>query len=240
MWQIVPNMLSFVRLGLSVVFVMMVLISARVDNGPRSLDIAFAAFIVAGLTDVVDGVLARRYDATSKFGRIMDPLADKVFVCGAFISFAIIRAPRFFDWPATTLAVLHWSAAGALIVRETYVMILRYRAETRGVKVGATPPGKVKTAIQSAAIAVVQLKTAHLPTAAWMNWLTALIWASMVIVTAGSGLWILLVPGSWEATARQPVMGQPGSTAQMSAVGHEQKARRRDQQFIGDRIQKSP
>jgi phosphatidylglycerophosphate synthase len=57
---------------------------------PGYLDIAFILFVVAGLTDIVDGTIARKLNVASKFGRMLDPLADKVLVCGAFICFAII------------------------------------------------------------------------------------------------------------------------------------------------------
>ena len=49
---------------------------------PGFLDYAFILFVVSGLTDIFDGMAARRFNVTSKFGRMMDPLVDKVLVCG--------------------------------------------------------------------------------------------------------------------------------------------------------------
>ena len=98
MLKIIPNILTFGRFVLTVVFLVMILYSPAVDAGARSLflDIAFVIFVVAGLTDMVDGAIARRLNVASRFGRMLDPLADKVLVCGAFICFAIIGEPKLF------------------------------------------------------------------------------------------------------------------------------------------------
>ena len=126
MWKLVPNILTFIRLGLTFIFLAMVLYWPRVTDRPWFLDIAFALFVVAGLTDVVDGHIARRWNATSKFGRMIDPLVDKVLVCGAFICFALIGVPKLFGWGPTPLAIVHWGVVGILLAREVYVTVLRH------------------------------------------------------------------------------------------------------------------
>ena len=77
------------------------------ENQAFFLTVAFVLFVVAGLTDIADGAMARRLNVTSKFGRIVDPLADKVLVCGSFISFALIGEPKLFDFSDSTLKVIH-------------------------------------------------------------------------------------------------------------------------------------
>lgn len=186
----VPNILTLGRLVLTVIFLVMILYVgdvAAVDQ-TRFLDVAFVIFVVAGITDIVDGHMARKLNVTSKFGRIVDPLADKVLVCGSFICFAIIGEPRLYDLGPAALKVLHWSTAGILILREAYVTILRHVAEARGVNFAATVSGKIKMFLQSFAIGTVVIKMAHVKAAPWGSWFTALVYAAMIIVTVISGI----------------------------------------------------
>ena len=85
--RFVPNALTLLRLVLTVIFLAMLLMAGRMDDDKPAtfLTIAFVLFVVAAVTDIIDGKVARKYDVTSKFGRLVDPLADKILVCGAFI-----------------------------------------------------------------------------------------------------------------------------------------------------------
>lgn len=188
MWKHVPNMLTFIRLGLTVIFLGMILYSPRLADRSFFLDVAFVIFVVAGLTDIVDGHIARRFNASSKFGRMVDPLVDKVLVCGAFVCFAIIGVPRLFDWGPVTLAIIQWLVAGILILRETYVTVLRHLAEARGINFAAVRSGKIKMFIQTFAIGTVLVKTAHVPDALWGQWFTIVTFAAMIAITVYSGL----------------------------------------------------
>jgi CDP-diacylglycerol--glycerol-3-phosphate 3-phosphatidyltransferase len=191
MWKHVPNILTFGRLGLTVIFLGMILYSPQIDRpASRSffLDVAFVIFIVAGLTDIVDGFAARRFNAATKFGRMVDPLVDKVLVCGAFVCFAIIREPGLFNWRPATLAAVQWSVAAILTLREAYVTILRHWAEARGVNFAAVVSGKIKMFVQSFAIGTVLIKMAHVPQAEWGHWFTTVVFAAMLVITVYSGL----------------------------------------------------
>jgi CDP-diacylglycerol--glycerol-3-phosphate 3-phosphatidyltransferase len=193
MLKLVPNILTLSRLVLTVIFLIMILYSLpRYAQGeltfPDFLDVAFILFVIAGLTDIVDGMVARKLNVTSKFGRMLDPLVDKILVCGAFTCFAIIGRPRLFNWPDTTLMIIHWSVAGIIILREAYVTTLRHIAEARGVNFAATISGKVKMFLQTFAIGTVIIKMAHVQTAAWGYWFTAVTFAIMLAVTVISGL----------------------------------------------------
>ena len=187
MWKLVPNILTFIRLGLTFIFLAMILYWPRMVGHPWFLDIAFVLFVIAGLTDVVDGHIARRWNATSKFGRMIDPLVDKVLVCGAFICFALIGVPKLFDWGPATLATVHWTVAAILIAREGYVTVLRHVAEARGINFAAVRLGKIKMFVQIFAIGTVLIKVAHVP-AAWGHWFTMAVFAVMVAITVASGL----------------------------------------------------
>ncbi len=187
MWKSVPNILTFIRLGLTFIFLAMVLYWPHVMDRPWFLDIAFVLFVIAGLTDVVDGHIARRWNATSKFGRMIDPLVDKVLVCGAFICFALIGVPQLFDWGPTPLAIIHWGIVGILLLREVYVTVLRHVAEARGINFAAVKLGKIKMFVQVFAIGTVLIKVAHVP-AAWGHWFTMVVFVLMVAITVASGL----------------------------------------------------
>jgi CDP-diacylglycerol--glycerol-3-phosphate 3-phosphatidyltransferase len=188
MLRLIPNILTFGRLVLTIVFLVMILYSPHVTNKAVFLDVAFVLFVVAGLTDIVDGIAARRFNVTSKFGRMLDPLVDKVLVCGAFIFFAIIGEPKLFGLGPVTLAIIQWSVAGILIAREAYVTILRHIAEARGVNFAATISGKVKMFLQSFVIGTVIIKMAHAQTVTWGYWFTTVTFAIMLAATVISGL----------------------------------------------------
>lgn len=193
MLKLIPNILTFGRLVLTLVFLAMILLAPRYyAEGERPfpgfLDVAFILFVVAGLTDIADGIAARRLNVTSKFGRMVDPLVDKVLVCGAFACFAIIDEPKLFDLGPGALAVIHWSVLGVLVAREAYVTVLRHIAEARGVNFAATRSGKIKMFLQSFAIGTVVIKMAHVQTAMWGNYFTIVTFAIMLVVTVISGL----------------------------------------------------
>jgi CDP-diacylglycerol--glycerol-3-phosphate 3-phosphatidyltransferase len=193
MLKFIPNILTFGRLVLTIIFLIMILLAPRYyAEGelpfPGFLDVAFILFVVAGLTDIVDGYAARKLNVASKFGRMVDPLADKILVCGAFVCFAIIGRPTLFDLGTGVLTAIHWTVAAILIAREAYVTILRHIAEARGVNFAATKSGKIKMFLQSFAIGTVVIKMAHVQTATWGYWFTTVTFTLMLAVTIISGI----------------------------------------------------
>ena len=204
MTRYIPHILTLGRLVLTVVFLVMLLDLPYVSDKVLFLDIAFVIFVVAGITDIVDGAAARKLNVVSRFGRITDPLVDKILVCGAFICFAVIGEPKLFDIKGVELSLIHWSVAGVLILREVYVTVLRHIAEARGVDFAATTSGKIKMFLQSFAIGAVLVKVAHVPTAAWGHWTMAAIFILMLAVTVISGV---------RATGRSSWMQAAGKSA---------------------------
>jgi CDP-diacylglycerol--glycerol-3-phosphate 3-phosphatidyltransferase len=152
------------------------------------IDAVFVLFLIAGLTDIVDGKIARMYNASSKFGRMLDPLVDKVLVCGGFICLAIIGEPKLFSFSAITLAIIQWGAAGIITLREVVMTIVRDIAESRGINFAATAAGKLKMFVQSFAIGAILVKMAHLNDAAWANWLTLIMLAASATITVISAI----------------------------------------------------
>jgi CDP-diacylglycerol--glycerol-3-phosphate 3-phosphatidyltransferase len=137
---------------------------------------------------VIDGPVARKFNLTTKFGRILDPLIDKIFVCGSFVCFVIIGEPKLFNFTPAVMAAIQWSTAGIIILREIYVTALRHIAEARGINFAATFSGKIKMFIQTFAIGTLVIKIAHVQTATWGYWFTTITLAITLAVTVVSGL----------------------------------------------------
>jgi len=139
-----PNKVTLSRLGLAVVFFVLV----SFDH-PACLDWANVVFIIAGLTDILDGYLARKYNLATAFGRVADPLVDKVIVCGGFALLAS-RTPAIAPWMVVVL-----------ISREFLVSSIRGYAESHGTAFSAELAGKAKAVVQMIALAVVIYVKAH-------------------------------------------------------------------------------
>jgi CDP-diacylglycerol---glycerol-3-phosphate 3-phosphatidyltransferase len=130
----VPNVLTMMR-----ILAVPVLVVALLDETPDGDVIAAAVFALAALTDGLDGYIARRREEVTTFGKLMDPLADKLLVIAALIS--LVSLDRLAAWIAMVI-----------IARELAVTGLRSVAAERGVVIAASWLGKVKTLVQIAAI----------------------------------------------------------------------------------------
>jgi CDP-diacylglycerol--glycerol-3-phosphate 3-phosphatidyltransferase len=106
-----------------------------------------ALFIVAAITDYLDGRLARSYGATSRLGQFLDPLADKVLVLGGF-GLVPFLDPIGEGLTAPAGAWLPWLAIAAVALRDLAVTVLRAQYERRGVSLQTSTAAKWKTAWQ--------------------------------------------------------------------------------------------
>jgi CDP-diacylglycerol--glycerol-3-phosphate 3-phosphatidyltransferase len=188
----IPNILTGGRLVLSVVFLVMIFLEpklpANIDMSfPGYLDIAFIIFVIAGLTDMFDGLVARKLNVASKFGRMVDPLADKILICGSFVIFALIGQPKLFEFTKAQNAAIQWGFAAVIIAREAFVTILRHYSEARGIKFPATFSGKIKMFVQAFAVGTVVIKMAHVQTALWGYWFTTITYSITILITIVSG-----------------------------------------------------
>lgn len=187
----VPNALTIGRLVMTAVFLVMIVMAGRMDDAKPSgfLLVIFILFVVAGLSDVVDGYLARKFEVTSKLGRILDPLADKFLVCGSFVCFAIAGQPIFanFDMSDSMVAAIGWGTALIIITREVTVTIRRQLAESRGIPFGAIASGKFKMFLQSFGIGTVLIGWAYV-SREWGDWFTLVTYILMVSATVISGI----------------------------------------------------
>jgi CDP-diacylglycerol--glycerol-3-phosphate 3-phosphatidyltransferase len=193
----IPNALTVGRLVLTLIFLGMVLYAPHLeDDKPAAfLMAAFTLFVVAGITDIVDGHLARKFNVTSQFGRTVDPLADKILICGAFFAFAFVKEPRLanFDLSETTLHLIRWGTAVILFAREIVVQTMRHIAESHGVNFGAVIYGKIKMFLQSFCLGTVVVGWAFV-SRPWGDWFTLAAYVLMVAITIISGIQALKRP----------------------------------------------
>ena len=126
-----PNKLTLFRVILIPFFVLFML----VDITAYDKWIALAIFIVASLTDLLDGKIARKYNLVTNFGKFMDPLADKLLVCSALI--CLVALSKITAW----IVII-------IIAREFIISGFRLIASDNGVVIAASYWGKFKTTFQ--------------------------------------------------------------------------------------------
>jgi len=165
----VPNTLTMSRLVLSVV------VFGLIAHG--FFLAAMIVFILAAITDALDGYFARLLKQGTALGRQLDPLVDKVIVAGAFIYLLAIPKTGVYPWMVTTI-----------VVRELLIQGLRSHLEGQGEAFGAKSAGKLKTLVQCLAIIGILLCLAVEPTQpAWLIARDVLTWLA-VLLTIYSGL----------------------------------------------------
>lgn len=129
-----PNQLTFLRIVLTFIFMIFLFL-----GGIGSRITALILFSLASLTDLYDGRLARKYNIVSDFGKLMDPIADKILVLGAFLAFVEMRLI-----PAWMVIVI--------VIRESFITGFRLIALRQGKVLAAEEAGKYKTVSQMVTI----------------------------------------------------------------------------------------
>ncbi|MEY8323360.1 CDP-diacylglycerol--glycerol-3-phosphate 3-phosphatidyltransferase [Lachnospiraceae bacterium 54-11] len=130
-----PNKLTMFRVILIPFFIVFLLASLT----PYDKWIALTIFIIASLTDLLDGKIARKYNLVTNFGKFMDPLADKLLVCSALI--CLIELDKIPSWMVIVI-----------IAREFIISGFRLVASDNGVVIAASYWGKFKTTFQMVAV----------------------------------------------------------------------------------------
>jgi CDP-diacylglycerol--glycerol-3-phosphate 3-phosphatidyltransferase len=158
-----PNFLTVVR-----ILLVPVLIVALLDKTGGGDLLAAIVFAVASITDAIDGYLARARNSVTTFGKLMDPIADKLLIVAALIT--LVSLARLDAWVAMVI-----------IAREFAVTVLRVAAGAQqGVVIPASPLGKLKTAVQVAMVMVLIAVHGH------PLWVSLLVYAT-VLITVLSG-----------------------------------------------------
>ncbi|MBI1369325.1 MAG: hypothetical protein GC162_11815 [Planctomycetes bacterium] len=197
MYRQLPNLLTLLRLVLATVFFVVLnqyhFADTVADEATLVLWSSGILFILAAITDWLDGFLARRWKVESRFGRIMDPFCDKVLVMGAFM---LLAGPHFVIPERAAQGELFTMISGVypwmvvvILARELFVTSVRGELEGQGAKFGANIFGKLKMVLQSVTIPtvlfIIWLDPTNNPAAAWTR--DGFVYAT-VIATILSGL----------------------------------------------------
>jgi CDP-diacylglycerol--glycerol-3-phosphate 3-phosphatidyltransferase len=184
LFMTLANKVTSIRFLLCILYY--VLLSLAIQKGSRDVELLTIIFIlnqVIAWTDVLDGYLARKYKEVTHFGRIADPLVDKILVVGSFIFFLMLDPlPKIFT---------AWFAV-VVLGREFLVSGIRGAMEAAGIPFPASVWGKIKTAIQNVTVGTALGYAAWFPTTRWTELLTiGLMWATLV-ATVMSGITYVL------------------------------------------------
>lgn len=184
-----PNLITGARLFLAVcLFVVLSMVHhgrggqsefATLLSGHERLlfNVCLAIFSLAALSDVLDGHIARRWGLQTDFGRIVDPFADKVIVCGAFVELLGLPESQVVAWMVVVI-----------LARELLVDGLRGFAESKGIAFPASWAGKAKMLIQCACLIWIFFALANLRGVAWAPQVTAACVWTAVVATVASGV----------------------------------------------------
>lgn len=126
-----PNKLTIAR----VIMIPFFLVFLMTEFFEAARYVALAIFIIASLTDMLDGKIARKYNLVTNFGKFMDPLADKLLVCSAMIAF-------------TGMGIMPAWIVIIIIAREFIISGFRLIAAEKNVVIAAGMSGKIKTTVQ--------------------------------------------------------------------------------------------
>jgi CDP-diacylglycerol--glycerol-3-phosphate 3-phosphatidyltransferase len=184
-----PNKLTASRFLLTIAFLAVMFSQVRFHE-----TIALALFCAAGITDWMDGEIARRRKLITNFGILMDPLADKIMVCSAFIAFVGVH------WLPAWMAVI-------VVARELAITGLRLLAASKRVVLAAEGYGKHKTITQITAIIAIFVRVIiekdqwgkpgqlifgwHIGDQPWVVWFAMIATWLAIVLTFTSG-WLYL------------------------------------------------
>src|SRR5215813_7224901 len=182
-----PNKLTVSRFVLTVLF--LVVMFSRMQYHQT---VALLVFIAGGISDFLDGYIARRDKLITNFGILMDPLADKIMVCSAFIAFVGL------NWMAAWMVVI-------IVARELAITGLRLLAASKNVVLAAEGYGKHKTISQIVAIIAILVLASYqqwgppgravfglqIVGAPWVQWFTQIsIWVAVALTFISGWLYL--------------------------------------------------
>jgi CDP-diacylglycerol--glycerol-3-phosphate 3-phosphatidyltransferase len=188
-----PNKLTLSRFVLTAAFLAVMFSEVRDRE-----TIALVLFCAASLTDYFDGAIARRRKLITNFGILMDPLADKILVCSAFIAFVDLRDPNGHSWMPAWMVVI-------IVARELAITGLRLLAASKNLVLAAEGYGKHKTISQIVAIIAILVFHSYqewgrvgkaifgfdLIGGPWINWfMPAAVWVAVALTFISGALYL--------------------------------------------------
>ncbi|WP_423923689.1 CDP-diacylglycerol--glycerol-3-phosphate 3-phosphatidyltransferase [Frigoribacterium sp. 2-23] len=166
----IANIITVVRILMAPLFISWLLIDDGVD-GPLRIAAA-VLFVIAILTDSLDGMLARGLDLVTDFGKLVDPIADKVLIGGALVSLTI-------------LGELPWWVTALILVREIGITVYRFVVLKDRV-IPASRGGKIKTVLQAVAVSLALFPFWNV-FGEGMHWVNGVVMTAAVVATLVSG-----------------------------------------------------
>ncbi|CAN5168923.1 CDP-diacylglycerol--glycerol-3-phosphate 3-phosphatidyltransferase [soil metagenome] len=167
----IANIVTVVRIFMAPVFIWLLLADGG-DLGSLRY-IAAGLFVLAIVTDTVDGILARRQNLVTDFGKILDPIADKVLIGGALVALSI-------------LGELWWWVTIVILAREFGITIFRF-AVIRSRVIPAVASGKLKTVLQAVGISLL-LFPFWTAVGDWEHWVGWIVMGVALVLTVVSGV----------------------------------------------------
>lgn len=179
-----PNQITIARLVMAVIFfgMMSATRADSFDDQRGLLAACFWLFLVAALSDVLDGILARTMGQVTSFGRIVDPVVDKVLVCGAFLYLA---SHHFYDAgrKLNLSGVEPWMVV-LILTREMLVSAIRSHSESAGKAYPADWLGKLKMFVQCATVCIVVGGQAwYHDSASFQSFAKLCVWTTVVVTS---------------------------------------------------------
>ena len=178
-----PNKLTISRIIMTVFF-----LTALIVEFPFHVTLALVIFVIASITDFLDGSIARKHGLITDFGKLMDPLADKVLICSAFIGFIEL------GWMKAWMVVI-------IVSRELAITGLRLLAANKNQVLAAERQGKNKTITQITAIISLLIYNSYgdwgiagkifgfeIVGHSWTGWVAEISMWAAVVLTAYSGI----------------------------------------------------
>ena len=182
-----PNKLTISRIMMTVLFLIMLFVEFSFHY-----TVALVLFVAASITDILDGTIARKRGLITDFGKLMDPLADKMLICSAFIAFIEL------EWMPAWMVIV-------IVARELAITGLRLLAASKNIVLAAEKQGKNKTITQVVAIIALLVTNSYgdwgivgsffsftIAGHAWAWWVAEISKWAAVTLTATSGIYYLL------------------------------------------------
>jgi len=177
----IPNILTISRFVLSVVLFSLIFGSSKYEGQNGWFIAALCTFLIAGITDLLDGYIARRCGQETDFGRIADPFVDKILICGTFIFFVLYLDGDPYMKSGDYANITGWMVV-LIVAREFLISALRGYAESKKIRFGAIGWGKRKMFLQSLTICAILAQHAFLVGAREFRIaVTILIWLTVAI-----------------------------------------------------------
>lgn len=196
-----PNQITIARLVLAIIFfVCLSQFDARATQlNLRLLDFCGWLFVVAGLSDILDGYLARKYNQITSFGRVIDPFVDKMLVLGAYI---MLTGDNFVDAAGQTITGVSAWMVVVILGRELLVTSLRGVTEAEGRSFAANAYGKAKMFVQSLTVGWILFTLAHPEGVAWaVPFRQPLIYTTVIVTTLSAVPYLSMARGVLSQTS---------------------------------------